>query len=211
MGLKIRISVADLGETNELTNVNSIRGGLQLSDISENPNNDRIGGDPPTHPPNPNKCLMLDVFVVLHIPGIHRLLPTTSTVHGENGSFIPTENGAKRLDCAFAVVTITGLNLSLPWLDAGPATRLLGAGRIPVNPCPFGLSKFQEVRPASSSFQLPKSISHCVIRTVAGSDVLKKDSSDKLSQTKWLAYPNQHDRFRFYTHEMRLESWEEKY
>ena len=44
-----------------------VRGGLQLSDISENPNNDRIGGDPPTHPPNPNKCLMLDVFMVLHI------------------------------------------------------------------------------------------------------------------------------------------------
>ena len=47
------------------------RGGLQLSDISENPNNDRIGGDPPTHPPNPNKCLMLDISVVLHIPGVH--------------------------------------------------------------------------------------------------------------------------------------------
>ena len=48
-----------------------VRGGLQLSDISENPNNDRIGGDPPTHPPNPNKSLMLDVSVVLHIPGVH--------------------------------------------------------------------------------------------------------------------------------------------
>ena len=44
-----------------------LRGGLQLSDISENPNNDRIGGDPPTHPSNPNKCLMLDVFMVLQI------------------------------------------------------------------------------------------------------------------------------------------------
>ena len=63
-----------------------LRGGLQLSDISENPNNDRIGGDPPTHPLNPNKCLMLDVFMVLHLPGIHRLLPTTSTVQGVNSS-----------------------------------------------------------------------------------------------------------------------------
>ena len=50
-------------------------GGLQLSDISENPTNDRIGGEPPTHTPNPNKrlmldvCLMLDVFVVLLLPG----------------------------------------------------------------------------------------------------------------------------------------------
>ena len=77
----------------------SVRGGLQLSDISENPNNDRIGGDPPTHPPNPNKCLMLDVFMVLHIPGVNRLLPTISTVQGVNGSFIPTENGDERLDC----------------------------------------------------------------------------------------------------------------
>ena len=75
------------------------RGGLQLSDISENPNNDRIGGDPPTHPPNPNKCLMLDVFMVLHIPGVTRLLPTISTVQGVNSSFIPTENGDERLDC----------------------------------------------------------------------------------------------------------------
>ena len=33
---------------------------IQLSDISENPNNDRIGGVTP----NPNKCLMLDAFVV---------------------------------------------------------------------------------------------------------------------------------------------------
>ena len=41
-----------------------LRGGLQLSDISENPNNDRIDGDPPTHPPNPNKCLMLDVMYI---------------------------------------------------------------------------------------------------------------------------------------------------
>ena len=40
--------------------------------------------------PNPNKCLMLDVFVVLHIPGVHRLLPTTSTVQGVNSSLIPT-------------------------------------------------------------------------------------------------------------------------
>ena len=49
-----------------------------------------------------------------------------------------------------------------------------GAGIIPGSQCPFGLSKFQEVRPAPSSFQLPKSLSHCVIRTVARSDVLKK-------------------------------------
>ena len=67
-----------------------LSGGLQLSDVSENPNNDRIGGDPPTHPPNPNKCLMLDVVVVLHIPGItpgiHKLLPTTSAVQGINSS-----------------------------------------------------------------------------------------------------------------------------
>ena len=78
-----------------------VRGGLQLSDISENPNNDRIGRDPPTHPPNPNKCLMLDVFMVLHIPGVNlnRLLPTISTVQGVNSSFIPTENGDERLDC----------------------------------------------------------------------------------------------------------------
>ena len=70
---------------------------------------------PPPPPPNPNKCLMLDVFVVLHIPGVHRLLPTTSTytVQGVNSSFIPTENGDERLDCACADVTITGLNLSL--------------------------------------------------------------------------------------------------
>ena len=54
------------------SNIATVRGGLQLSDISENPNNDRIGGDPPTHPPNPNKCLMLVVSVVLHIPGVHR-------------------------------------------------------------------------------------------------------------------------------------------
>ena len=51
-----------------------VRGGLQLSDISENPNNDRIGGEPPTHPPNPNKCLMLDVFMVLHILGVNRFV-----------------------------------------------------------------------------------------------------------------------------------------
>ena len=57
---------------------------MQLSDISENPNNDRIGGDPPTHPLNPNKCLMLDAFVASHIPGVHRLLPTISTVQGVN-------------------------------------------------------------------------------------------------------------------------------
>ena len=57
---------------------------------------------------------MLDVFVALHIPGVHRLLPTTSTVQGVNSSFIPTENGDERLDCACAVVTVTGLNLSLP-------------------------------------------------------------------------------------------------
>ena len=30
--------------------MHNLRGGLQLSDISENPNNDRIGGDPLTHP-----------------------------------------------------------------------------------------------------------------------------------------------------------------
>ena len=41
-----------------------LRGGLQLLDISENPNNDRIDGDPPTHPPNPNKCLMPDVTYI---------------------------------------------------------------------------------------------------------------------------------------------------
>ena len=79
--------------------LNCIRGGLQLSDISENPNNDRIGGDPPTHPPNPNKCLMLDVFMVLHISGVNRLSPTISTVQGVNSSFIATENGDERLDC----------------------------------------------------------------------------------------------------------------
>ena len=38
---------------------------VPLSDISENPNNDRIDGDPPTHPPNPNKCLMLDVMYIV--------------------------------------------------------------------------------------------------------------------------------------------------
>ena len=60
-------------------------------------------------------------------------------------------------------------------MDAGQQ-GYSGAGIIPVSPCPFefGLSTFQEVRPASSSFQLPKSISHCIIWTVAGSDVLKK-------------------------------------
>ena len=58
--------------------------------------------------PFSNKCLMLDVFVVLRIPGVHRLLPTTSTVQGVNSSFIPTENGDERLDCACADVTITG-------------------------------------------------------------------------------------------------------
>ena len=55
--------------------------------------------NPPTHPPNPNKCLMLDVFMVLHIPGVNRLLPTISTVQGVYSSFIPTENGDERLDC----------------------------------------------------------------------------------------------------------------
>ena len=75
--------------------------------------------------------------------------------------------------CACAVVTITGLKLSLPWLDAGEQ-GCSGAGIIPVSPCPFGLSKFQEVRPAWSSLQLPKSISHCVRWTVALSDVLKR-------------------------------------
>ena len=40
------------------------------------------------------------------------------------------------------------------------------AGIIPVSPCPFSFSKFQDDRPASSSLQLPKSITHCVIRTV---------------------------------------------
>ena len=155
-----------------------LRGGLQLSDISENPNNDRIGGDPPTHPPNPNKCLMPDAFVVLHIPGVHiGLLPTTSTVQGVNSSFIPTENSDERLDCACAVVTNTGLNLSLPWLDQRGWTRLPWRWHYPgnISPCPFGLSKFQEVRPASSSFKLLKSISHSVIRTVTGSEIsLKK-------------------------------------
>ena len=75
--------------------------------------------------------------------------------------------------CACAVVTITGLKLSLPWLDAGER-GCSGAGIILVSPCPFGLSKFQEVRPAWSSLQLPKSISHCVRWTVAQSDVLKR-------------------------------------
>ena len=42
---------------------------------------------------------MLDIFMVLHIPGVNRLLPTISTVQGVNSSFIPTENGDKRLDC----------------------------------------------------------------------------------------------------------------
>ena len=124
---------------------------------------------------------MLDVFVVLHIPGVHRLLPTTSTVQGVNSSFIPTENGDERLDCACADVTITGLNLSLQWLDAGEQ-GCSGAGIIPVSSCLFGLSKFQEVQPASSYFQLPKSISHYVIRTVA--DVLNKGLFG-------LAFPNQ--------------------
>ena len=94
-----------------------LRGGLQLSDISENPNNDKIGGDPPAHPPNPNKFLMLDVFMVLHIPGVKRLLPTISTVQGVNSSFIPTENGDERLDCMRMCCCnygITGLKLSLP-------------------------------------------------------------------------------------------------
>ena len=139
-----------------------LRGRLQLSDISENPNNDRIGGDPPTPPPphplppNPNKYLMLDVFLVLHILGVHRLLPTTNTVQGVSSSF-PTENSDERLDCACTVVTITGLSLSLPWLDAGAREQgCSGAGIIPGSQCPVGLSKFQEVRPASSSFQLPR-------------------------------------------------------
>ena len=84
----------------KFANVRSVRVGLQLSDICENPNNYRIGGDPPPPPPpNPNKCLMLDVFMVLHIPGVTRLLPTISTVQGVNSSFIPTENGDERLDC----------------------------------------------------------------------------------------------------------------
>ena len=84
------------------------------------------------------------------------------------------KNGDGRLDSACAVVTNTGLKLSLPWLDAGEQGC---SGIIPVRPgpvTPFDLSKFQEVRPAWSSLELPKSISHCVTRTVAGSDVLKK-------------------------------------
>ena len=84
------------------------------------------------------------------------------------------KNGDGRLDSACAVVTNTGLKLSLPWLDAGEQGC---SGIVPVRPCPvtpFDLSKFQEVRPAWSSLELPKSISHCVRRTVAGSDVLKK-------------------------------------
>ena len=36
---------------------------------------------------------MLDVFMLLPVPGVNRLLPTISTVHGVNSSFIPTENG----------------------------------------------------------------------------------------------------------------------
>ena len=44
--------------------VKGFRGGLPLSDISENPNNDRIDGDPPTHPPNPNNYLMLEVMYI---------------------------------------------------------------------------------------------------------------------------------------------------
>ena len=103
----------------------------------------------------------------------HRLVPTTSTVHGVNSSFIQAENGDERLDCACAVVTVTGLNLSLQWLDAGKQ-GCSGAGIILVGPCSFGLSKFQEVRPVSTSFQLPKSTSYCVIQTVTGGDVLKK-------------------------------------
>ena len=148
----------------------SLRGGLQLSDISENPNNDRIGGEPPTQPPNPNKCLMLDVFMVLHIPGVNRLLPTISTVQGVNhlvAASSQLRTVTKGLTaCACAVATITGLKLSLLWLDAGEQ-GCSGAGIIPVSPCPFGLSKFQEVRPAWSSLQLPKSISHCVRWTAA--------------------------------------------
>ena len=75
---------------------------------------------------------MPDAFVVLHIPGVHIvLLPTTSTVQGVNTSFIPTENSDERLDRACAVVTITGLNLSLPWLDRRGWTRLLWRGHYP--------------------------------------------------------------------------------
>ena len=148
--------------------------------------------------------------MVLHIPGVHtcRLLPTATTVQGVNSSFIPTENGDERFDCACAVVTTTGLNLSLPWLDAGEQGSS-GAGIIPVSPCPSGLSKYQEVWPASSSFQLPRSISHGVIRTVAGSDVLKKGLFGLVFPNQVACISNQRGRFQFYTHEMQLESWNE--
>ena len=102
-----------------------VRGGLQLSDISENPNNDRIGGDPPTHPPNPNKCLMLDVFMVLHIPGVNRLLPTISTVQGVNSSFIPTENGDERLDCMYMCCCNYHWPKTEPYVTGRGWTRLL--------------------------------------------------------------------------------------
>ena len=103
-----------------------------------------VKNHPPTSP-NPNKCLMQDVFVVLHIPGAHMLWPTASTVHGVNICFIPskTENGDERLDCACTVVTIIDLNLCLPWLDASEQ-GCSGAAIIPVNPCPFDLSNFKK-------------------------------------------------------------------
>ena len=82
-------------------------------------NNVRIDQDRPTRPLNSNKCLMLDVFVVFHILSVHRVSPTTSTVQGVSSSFIPTENGDERLDCACSVENITGLTLNVPWLDAG--------------------------------------------------------------------------------------------
>ena len=44
------------------------------------------------------------------------------------------------------------------WTGAGEQ-GCSGAGIIPISPCPFGLSKFQEVRPASSSFKLPEYLS----------------------------------------------------
>ena len=94
-----KISSSDCVKTDFVWVHRLLRGGLQLSDISENPNNDRIDGDPSTQPPYSNKCLMQDVFMVLHIPGVNWLLPTISTVQGVISRFIPTENGDERLGC----------------------------------------------------------------------------------------------------------------
>ena len=122
--------------------------------------------------------------VLMSIPTIHRTftIDLTASLCRVNRGLCITHL-SEIMSCRLphlnwiAVVNITGLNLSLQWLDGGKQ-GCSGAGIIPVSSCPFGLSKFQEVRPASSSFQLPKSSSHCVIGTVAERMFCKKDSSD---------------------------------